>query len=75
MQVLVNVPDTLAPAIIQQQIKAFEEKLIRQARNSQKIPNATTKAAMLDVRVKKNLESITLEQLQQSCQAQLFKSM
>jgi len=72
MQVLVNVPDTLAPAIIQQQIKAFEEKLIRKA---QKIPNETTKAAMLDVRVKKNLESITLEQLQQSCQAQLFKSM
>jgi hypothetical protein len=70
MQVLVNVPDTLAPAIIQQQIKAFEERLIKQARKSEKIPNETTKAAMLYVRAKKNLENITLEQLQQSCQAQ-----
>ncbi len=70
MQVLVNVPDTLPQAIIQQQIKAFEERLRKQARNSQKIPNETTQSAMLDVRAKKNLESITLEQLQQSCQVQ-----
>lgn len=70
MQVLVNVPGTLPPAIIQQQIKEFEERLIKQARKSQKIPNDTTKSAMLDVRAKKNLENITLEQLQQSCHAQ-----
>jgi Arc/MetJ family transcription regulator len=30
-------------------------------------PNEQTKAAMLDVRAKKNLETITLEQLQQDC--------
>jgi hypothetical protein len=70
MQVLVNIPDTLPPAIVQQQIKEFEEKLIKQARKSEKIPNQTTKAAMLEVRAKKNLENITLEQLQQSCHAQ-----
>lgn len=70
MQVLINIPDTLPPAIVQQQIKEFEEKLIKQARKSEKIPNQTTKAAMLEVRAKKNLENITLEQLQQSCHAQ-----
>jgi len=70
MQVLINVPDTLPQAIIQQQIKEFEERLIKQARKSEKIPNGTTKAAMLDVRAKKNLEKVTLEQLQQSCHAQ-----
>jgi len=70
MQVLVNIPDTLPPAIVQQQIKEFEEKLIKQARKSEKTPNQTTKAAMLEVRAKKNLENITLEQLQQSCHAQ-----
>ncbi len=70
MQVLVNIPDTLPPAIVQQQIKEFEEKLIKQAKESEKIPNQTTKAAMLEVRAKKNLENITLEQLQQSCHAQ-----
>jgi len=70
MQVLINVPDTLPQAIIQQQIKEFEERLIKQARKSEKIPNDTTKAAILDVRAKKNLEKVTLEQLQQSCHAQ-----
>ncbi len=30
-------------------------------------PNKQTKAAMLDVRARKNLEIITLEQLQQDC--------
>lgn len=33
-------------------------------------PNAQTQAAMRDVRVKKNLEIITLEQLQQDCNVQ-----
>jgi hypothetical protein len=70
MQVLVNVPDTLPQVVIQQQIKAFEERLRKQAKKSEKIPNETTKAAMLDVRAKKNMEDITLEQLQQSCHAQ-----
>lgn len=64
MQVLVNVPDTLPQAIIQQQIQAFEERLRRQARKAQKIPNEVTQAAMLEVRAKKNLDTITLEQLQ-----------
>jgi hypothetical protein len=31
MQVVINVPDTLPQAIIQQQIKEFEEKLKKQA--------------------------------------------
>lgn len=70
MQVLVNVPDTLPQAVIQQQIKAFEERLRRQARKTQKTPNEITQAAMLEVRAKKNLDTITLEQLQQSCQVQ-----
>jgi hypothetical protein len=68
MQVLVNVPDTLPQAIIQQQIKVFEDRLKRQAKKAQKIPNEITQAAMLEVRAKKNLDTITLEQLQQSCQ-------
>lgn len=33
-------------------------------------PNEKTKAAMLDVRAKKNLEIMTLEQLQQDCNVQ-----
>jgi hypothetical protein len=70
MQVLVNVPDTLPQAIIQQQIKAFEERLRRQAKKAQKTPNKITQAAMLEVRAKKNLDTITLEQFQQSCHAQ-----
>lgn len=35
-----------------------------------KIPNEQTKTAMLDVRAKKNLENITLEQLQTEVDAQ-----
>ena len=35
-----------------------------------KIPNEQTKAAMLDVRAKKNLENITLEQLQTEVETQ-----
>jgi DNA-damage-inducible protein J len=34
------------------------------------LPDETTKAAMLDVRAKKNLENITLEQLQRDCEGQ-----
>ena len=70
MQMLINVPDSLPQAIIQKYIKQLEEGLKKEARKSEKIPNEETKAAMLDVCAKKNLENISLEQLQQDCNLQ-----
>jgi hypothetical protein len=45
-------------------LTAIEDSTVRDK------PNNQTKAAMQDVRTKKNLENITLEQLQQDCNVQ-----
>jgi hypothetical protein len=39
MQILINVPDTLPKALIQQQIQEFEDKLKKQALQPQKTPS------------------------------------
>ena len=70
MQVLINVPDSLPQAVIQKYIKQLEANLQQEAQQVEKIPNAETQAAMLDVRAKKNLENISLEQLKQDYTAQ-----
>ncbi len=53
-------------ALIEQAVK----DLIKNYQAALINPNEQTKAAMLDVRAKKNLEIITLEQLQQDCNVQ-----
>ncbi|MDO9213861.1 MAG: type II toxin-antitoxin system VapB family antitoxin [Methylococcales bacterium] len=53
-------------ALIEQAVK----ELIKNYQAALIYPNEQTQAAMLDVRVKKNLDSITLEQLQQNLDAQ-----
>ena len=53
--------------LIEQAIK----ELIKNHQSSALVkPNKQTKAAMLDIRAKKNLETITLEQLQHDYDAQ-----
>ena len=50
-------------ALIEQAVK----DLIKNYQAALINPNEQTKAAMLDVRAKKNLENITFEQLQYNC--------
>ena len=50
-------------ALIEQAVK----DLIKNYQAALVNPNEQTKAAMLDVRAKKNLENITFEQLQYNC--------
>lgn len=64
MQVLINVPDTLSQVVIQKYIKQLETRLQKEARKAEKIPNAETQTAMRDVRAKKDLAEVSLEQLQ-----------
>ena len=52
-------------ALIEQAVK----ELIKNYQAALTNPNQQTKAAMLDVRAKKNLENITLEQLQYDLKA------